>query len=143
MRRPNASQAFRHRRTRLESSGCRTRRRTGWLQMSSVLHRTIDRRALLMRGAGIAAAASLPHAVRAATNSIKELNLAAVAGRVPIVGEAYPATDVWCYGDQVPGPEIRVRQGQPIRVVVRNDLPEDTTVHWHGIRLPNAMDGVP
>ncbi len=111
--------------------------------MSSVLHRTINRRALLMRSAGIAAAASLPHAVRAATNSIKELNLAAVAGRVPIVGEAYPATDVWCYGDQVPGPEIRVRQGQPIRVVVRNDLPEDTTVHWHGIRLPNAMDGVP
>src|SRR5439155_7152875 len=43
----------------------------------------------------------------------------------------------------VPGPEIRIRQGDPVRVVVSNKLGEDTTVHWHGIRLPNAMDGVP
>jgi FtsP/CotA-like multicopper oxidase with cupredoxin domain len=43
----------------------------------------------------------------------------------------------------VPGPEFRVRQGDPIRLVVNNKLGEDTTVHWHGIRLPNAMDGVP
>jgi FtsP/CotA-like multicopper oxidase with cupredoxin domain len=35
------------------------------------------------------------------------------------------------------------RQGDPVRVVVSNKLGEDTTVHWHGIRLPNAMDGVP
>jgi FtsP/CotA-like multicopper oxidase with cupredoxin domain len=52
-------------------------------------------------------------------------------------------TEVWCYGNRVPGPELRVQQGQPVRVIVRNDLPEETTVHWHGIRLPNAMDGVP
>jgi FtsP/CotA-like multicopper oxidase with cupredoxin domain len=50
---------------------------------------------------------------------------------------------VWCYGNRVPGPEIRVRQGEPVRVIVRNQLPEDTTVHWHGIRLPSPMDGVP
>jgi len=43
----------------------------------------------------------------------------------------------------VPGPELRVRQGDPLRLVVNNKLGEDTTVHWHGIRLPNAMDGVP
>jgi FtsP/CotA-like multicopper oxidase with cupredoxin domain len=43
----------------------------------------------------------------------------------------------------VPGPQIRVRQGDPVRIVVANKLAEDTTVHWHGIRLPNAMDGVP
>jgi FtsP/CotA-like multicopper oxidase with cupredoxin domain len=62
---------------------------------------------------------------------------------VAIVGKSHPPTDVWCYGDRVPGPEIRVRQGEPVRIVVRNELPEETTVHWHGIRLPNAMDGVP
>jgi FtsP/CotA-like multicopper oxidase with cupredoxin domain len=43
----------------------------------------------------------------------------------------------------VPGPELRVHQGQPVRITVVNKLAEDTTVHWHGIRLPNAMDGVP
>lgn len=49
----------------------------------------------------------------------------------------------WTYGGAVPGPELRVRQGDRVRVVVRNDLPQPTTVHWHGVRVPNAMDGVP
>src|SRR3546814_20934885 len=43
----------------------------------------------------------------------------------------------------IPGPQIRVRQGDRLRVLVENRLDEETTVHWHGIRLPNAMDGVP
>jgi FtsP/CotA-like multicopper oxidase with cupredoxin domain len=43
----------------------------------------------------------------------------------------------------VPGPELRVRQGEPVRITVSNKLDEDTTVHWHGIRLRHAMDGVP
>jgi FtsP/CotA-like multicopper oxidase with cupredoxin domain len=43
----------------------------------------------------------------------------------------------------VPGPALRLRQGEPARIVVENRLAEDTTVHWHGIRVPNAMDGVP
>ena len=49
----------------------------------------------------------------------------------------------WTYNGTVPGPEIRVPYGQRVRVVVRNSLPEPTTVHWHGIAVPNAMDGVP
>jgi FtsP/CotA-like multicopper oxidase with cupredoxin domain len=43
----------------------------------------------------------------------------------------------------VPGPEIRVRQGQRALIEVENRLPQETTVHWHGLRIPNAMDGVP
>jgi FtsP/CotA-like multicopper oxidase with cupredoxin domain len=43
----------------------------------------------------------------------------------------------------VPGPEIRVQQGERIRIKVENHLPEETTVHWHGVRVPNVMDGVP
>jgi len=43
----------------------------------------------------------------------------------------------------VPGPEIRLRQGEPARITLQNNLTEGTTVHWHGIRLPIAMDGVP
>jgi FtsP/CotA-like multicopper oxidase with cupredoxin domain len=42
---------------------------------------------------------------------------------------------------QVPGPRIRVRQGDRLRINVRNELPESTTIHWHGLVLPNAMDG--
>jgi manganese oxidase len=49
----------------------------------------------------------------------------------------------WTYNGLVPGPEIRVPYGQKVRVIVRNDLPDPTAVHWHGLAVPNAMDGVP
>ena len=64
-------------------------------------------------------------------------------GRVRLVGPASPETTVWAYDGQVPGPEIRVRQGDRLRIAVTNALAEATTVHWHGVRVPNAMDGVP
>ncbi len=50
---------------------------------------------------------------------------------------------IWTYEGRYPGPEIRVREGERLRVVVENGLPEPTTVHWHGVPVPNAMDGVP
>jgi FtsP/CotA-like multicopper oxidase with cupredoxin domain len=49
----------------------------------------------------------------------------------------------WLYNGQYPGPEIRVREGEGLRLTVKNKLPEGTTVHWHGIPVRNAMDGVP
>jgi FtsP/CotA-like multicopper oxidase with cupredoxin domain len=49
----------------------------------------------------------------------------------------------WTYNGQIPGPEIRVREGETIRVVLSNNLPEPTTIHWHGVPVKNAMDGVP
>ena len=49
----------------------------------------------------------------------------------------------WLYNGQYPGPEIRVKEGERLRIKVSNKLPESTTVHWHGIPVPNAMDGVP
>jgi FtsP/CotA-like multicopper oxidase with cupredoxin domain len=51
--------------------------------------------------------------------------------------------DVWAYDGQVPGPVLRVRLGERVRVELANDLPQPTTIHWHGVRVPNAMDGVP
>jgi FtsP/CotA-like multicopper oxidase with cupredoxin domain len=50
---------------------------------------------------------------------------------------------VWAYNGQVPGPTLRVRAGDTVRVTFTNHLPEETTIHWHGVRVPNAMDGVP
>ncbi len=52
-------------------------------------------------------------------------------------------TPVWTYNGTLPGPLIRVQQGDRLIVHFENQLSEPTTVHWHGIRLPNAMDGVP
>lgn len=60
-----------------------------------------------------------------------------------LAGGGRPETTVLAYNGAVPGPEIRVRQGERLRVAVENGLAEETTVHWHGIRVPNPMDGVP
>lgn len=49
----------------------------------------------------------------------------------------------FAYNGQVPGPQLRVRRGDRVRVVVHNELPESTAVHFHGVEVPNAMDGVP
>lgn len=50
--------------------------------------------------------------------------------------------EAWTYNGVVPGPEIHVEVGDKVRVVLHNDLPESTSLHFHGIRVPNAMDGV-
>ena len=51
--------------------------------------------------------------------------------------------EAWSYNGVVPGPEIRVTEGDKIRVLVQNEMPQSTAVHWHGLMVPNAMDGVP
>ena len=50
---------------------------------------------------------------------------------------------VWAYNGSVPGPELRVTTGDLVRVTFHNNLPLATTVHWHGVPLPNGQDGVP
>lgn len=60
-----------------------------------------------------------------------------------IAPDGYPATPVWTYGGGVPGVEIRLPQGQRVSRTLVNKLPQPTAVHWHGIRIDNAMDGVP
>ncbi|MGH9177430.1 MAG: multicopper oxidase family protein [Acidimicrobiales bacterium] len=51
--------------------------------------------------------------------------------------------EAWTYNGTMPGPTIRVGPGDKVRVVLRNELPESTVIHFHGIDLPNGMDGVP
>jgi FtsP/CotA-like multicopper oxidase with cupredoxin domain len=72
---------------------------------------------------------------------VKEFHFSASATRVNL--GAGPDFMAWTYNGQVPGPEIRVKEGEIIRVVLKNYLPEGTTIHWHGIPIVNAMDGVP
>lgn len=51
--------------------------------------------------------------------------------------------DAWAYNGMVPGPQIRVREGDRVRVVLHNELPESTSIHFHGLEVPNSQDGVP
>ena len=51
--------------------------------------------------------------------------------------------EVWVYNGQYPGHEIRVREGDKVRINLTNNLPEATTIHWHGLEVPNDQDGVP
>jgi FtsP/CotA-like multicopper oxidase with cupredoxin domain len=51
--------------------------------------------------------------------------------------------EAWTYNGVVPGPEIRVTEGDKCRFEVTNKLPQSTAIHWHGLYVPNNMDGVP
>jgi FtsP/CotA-like multicopper oxidase with cupredoxin domain len=75
------------------------------------------------------------------TATVRTFDIVAAPARVALAGKA--ATEVWAYNGQVPGPELRVRLGETVRVRFTNHLPQATTIHWHGVRVPNDMDGVP
>ena len=51
--------------------------------------------------------------------------------------------DVWGYNGSMPGPTIEVNEGDRVRIILHNNLPEDTTIHWHGLEIPIEMDGMP
>ena len=51
--------------------------------------------------------------------------------------------EAWAYNGQVPGPQIRVREGDRVRINLRNGLEESTAIHFHGLEVPNDQDGVP
>lgn len=73
-------------------------------------------------------------------NGVKEFHLIAE----PVVRELAPGmkANLWGYNGQSPGPTIEVVEGDRVRIFVTNKLPEHTSIHWHGQRLPNGMDGV-
>ena len=104
---------------------------------------SLSRRRFVLAGAAGALASAFPEGASTATGAVFEHRLVARKDRVRLVSPPHPLTDVWCYNGSVPGPEIRIRQGERLRVTVENLLDEETTVHWHGVRVPNAMDGVP
>jgi FtsP/CotA-like multicopper oxidase with cupredoxin domain len=69
-----------------------------------------------------------------------QAGVAPEAGHIDLGG---PVVATWSFGGQVPGPEIRVRKGQILQALLVNQLPVETTVHWHGVAIRNDMDGVP
>ncbi len=73
--------------------------------------------------------------------TVREFRIVAAPTTVPLL-DGRPFA-VWAYNGRVPGPTLRVRLGETLRVHFENQLPQPTTIHWHGVRVPNAMDGVP
>jgi FtsP/CotA-like multicopper oxidase with cupredoxin domain len=88
------------------------------------------------------AGVSLP--LTSALAGARSYSLSPAPAKAQLLGKAgSPKTDVWAFSGNVPGPVIRARQGERLKIVLGNGLPQETTLHCHGLRLPNAMDGVP
>jgi multicopper oxidase len=103
----------------------------------------IGRRQFLVMGAGaaacVAAACSKSQPPPAAPTST-DVSLAAGETDIDLGGVN---VHTWAYGNQVPAREIRLKKGERLRAELTNAMPQDVTVHWHGIALVNGMDGVP
>lgn len=98
----------------------------------------MDRRAFLMTSAAMLAAP------RIAMASTPEMTLTADRLMQQILPTKYAGpTEVMGFNGSVPGPELRVQQGERLNVRLQNNLDEGAAVHWHGVRLNNEMDGVP
>jgi len=80
---------------------------------------------------------SLPYKMK---NGVKEFHLTAEE----VEHEFAPGSKAkcWGYNGTTPGPTIEAMEGDRVRILVTNHLPEHTTIHWHGILLPSGMDGV-
>src|SRR5436853_2506520 len=101
-----------------------------------------SRRALL-GGAGAAAGFCLvPASAQPETNRTNIALRAQASARHLLRGATAPATSIWSFGGTIPT-ILRTKRGEELRVRLENDLPGPTSIHWHGVRLPNAMDGVP
>ncbi|MGQ7843259.1 multicopper oxidase family protein [Granulosicoccus sp. 3-233] len=98
----------------------------------------MDRRSFIQCSSVLALSPLLP----AMADTSGSVDITARTGEVNIVGPDFPATDVWGFDGQVPGKLIKTGVGRPLEVGVVNRLQVPTAVHWHGIRLPNDMDGV-
>ncbi|MFI6496800.1 multicopper oxidase family protein [Nonomuraea typhae] len=115
----------------------------------------LDRRTLLRTGAGLLGAAALTACgagrtekaafVSPAGPQVRAAEQARRPGRVRDIRlVAAPAEGAaWAYNGQVPGPEIRVTAGEVVRARLVNNLPAETSIHWHGLALRNDADGVP
>ena len=103
---------------------------------------SINRRRMLSSGLGAAAFFSTGSVFNSTRASEPVIELTARASKQKLYGEKGPDSELWSFNGTTPGPEIRVRRGDRVRVRLINELPQPTSIHWHGIRITNAMDGV-
>ncbi|MEX0347752.1 MAG: multicopper oxidase family protein [Rhizobiaceae bacterium] len=96
----------------------------------------IDRRTFLLSVGAYSISPGVP-----AAKAEPEL-IVAKKSKIQLAPDGYPQTEVWAYNGRVPGEILRIRQGGRIVRRLENQLDDPTTIHWHGIRIDNAMDGV-
>jgi FtsP/CotA-like multicopper oxidase with cupredoxin domain len=111
------------------------------------------RQALGVLGSGLAAPALLSLSRKSAARPllqsqpkatvphIHDVTLEAKARTLKLFGPNGPPTTVWTYGDEL-FPVLRLKRGDRLRSTLKNSLAEHTSIHWHGVRVPNDMDGV-
>ena len=102
----------------------------------------MNRRSFLSAAGSAFALSALAPGPSAAKASAGVRVLEARQATAPLMGAAAAPTAVWAYDGRVPGPVIRAKQGEELRLRFENGLAQPSTVHWHGIRIDNAMDGV-
>jgi FtsP/CotA-like multicopper oxidase with cupredoxin domain len=104
----------------------------------------ISRRQFLATGAATAGAVALapPWSPGPVADEKRRIVLATEPAGIVLLQKPARLTQVWTYGGSVPGPELRVRRGEAFTVRLENGLSQPTSIHWHGIRIDNAMDGV-
>lgn len=100
----------------------------------------LTRRHFMRNSMFAVAAVAAPKPLLASANPNR---LIASAAESNLVNDLGPRTAVAAYNRQVPGPLLRFRQGDRFRLELENQLDEPTTIHWHGLRVPADMDGVP
>lgn len=74
------------------------------------------------------------------SHTAKEFELTAEAKTIQLGNKKFQA---WTYDGNAPGPQIRVTEGDKVRITLQNNLSVPTSIHWHGYPVPNAMDGIP
>lgn len=102
----------------------------------------INRRQFVAALSGSIAGLSAQFPFRAAYAADGFLELTAGPSQHKLYREDASASDLWTYNGGLPGPEIRVKRGERVKVRLINNLEEGTSIHWHGVRIANAMDGV-
>ena len=102
--------------------------------------RDLTRREFMQVSMLAAGSMSVPKLILASPHAQR---LIASHAETDLVAGAGPLTKVSAYNQQVPGPLLRYKQGDRLRLEIENQLDEPTTVHWHGLRVPVSMDGVP
>jgi FtsP/CotA-like multicopper oxidase with cupredoxin domain len=104
-------------------------------------HNELTRRDILKLGAASAVLPLLPGMVLAKESETHVLTAAVTDQQ--LADSPFPMTSIWSFNAQSPGPTLRLKRGEKTRILVKNQLPQPLTVHWHGLRIANSMDGVP
>ncbi|MDQ0219979.1 multicopper oxidase family protein [Peribacillus cavernae] len=84
---------------------------------------------------------TLPQTIESKTLTGKNINLVAEEANHQLNEKVNVAA--WTFNRSVPGSQIRVKEGEKVNINLKNELPDPVTIHWHGIPLPNNMDGIP